>query len=111
RENENSPRPKRDHIRPEPDEHLWRGLPADAAIDIRLARKGFGELPSIGYRVAKEDNSRLAPGGSSQLAVCFTITRELREVLKAALHDLEALLVGLGGVRCRSLGLTQRDHG
>ena len=51
-----------DHIRPEAQNHLRRGLTADAAVDIRFAGKEFAIVtaPGIGNGIAHEDDALFA---------------------------------------------------
>ena len=62
REDHHGLRLQRNDVRTEADQHLRRGLPADASIDIRLAGKEFAVAPPprISNRVAHEDDSLLA---------------------------------------------------
>ncbi len=62
-----------DHILSESQEHLWGGLAADAAIDIRLAFEEFGAMagPAFGDRVAHKDDALLIRLGSGEGGVGF----------------------------------------
>ena len=49
-----------DHILAEADQHLRRGLPADAAVEVGLAGEIVLELPDVGDGIAEEDDAVLA---------------------------------------------------
>src|SRR5512146_2146265 len=60
-----------DDILMKAENHLRRGLAADAAIDIRLTRERLVEVPAFGNRVAHEDDAILSRGRRAKLGVGF----------------------------------------
>src|SRR5260370_1196978 len=59
-ENDHNLGMKINHVLPEADEHLRRGLASDAAVDVGLAGKVFLKMPDVGDRVAEEYGAVLA---------------------------------------------------
>ena len=83
-----------DDIGEKPDEHLRRGLAADAAIDVRFAGERFGEFPAVGDGVAVvDDAARLG----QEFGVIGVVAAELIPVLELAGE-------GLGGGRQAAVG-------
>ncbi len=91
-----------DHILPEAQHHLRRRLPADAAIDIRLAGEALIEVPALGDRVAHEDHALLARRRRPQLCVLVLEARKIGEIRKQLLVVLAPVLV-VGVSRGRKL--------
>src|SRR3979411_2333660 len=60
RKNDNHLRTKLNHVRPQSNKQLRRGLSADPAVDVGLARKRYVKLPQIGDGVAKKHDAVLA---------------------------------------------------
>src|SRR4029077_7325799 len=99
---------------PETNQHLRRGLPADAAVDVRFARKILVEMPHVGDGVAEADD--VVPAGHRWLegGVGGAIAGELSEVVAqrscfGVAPLFERFLSGgssglLSGVRGRRLG-------
>ena len=71
-----------DHIGIHANQHLRRGLPADAAVHIRLAGKVLLQPPEVGDRVAHEHDSLRVSGLFLQFFVGLMISAELVPVLK-----------------------------
>ena len=79
---------KIDHILAEADQHLRRGLPADAAVDVRLAGKIFVQMPDIGDGVAEEHDSILSRRGWLERGVGLTIACQLpKSSVKTAMRE------------------------
>src|SRR5271154_5559006 len=72
---------KIDHILAEADEHLRRRLASNAAVDVRLARKIFVEMPDISDGVAEKDGTILARSGRLDRGVGGTVAAEFAEVV------------------------------
>ena len=86
---------ERDDVRPHPDQHLRRGLRADAAADIVLAGEERAEArlrPVIGDRVAHEDHI-----GARHRPIGVPIATDLRPVAQAR------IVVGDGAQRGRQI--------
>ena len=49
--------------------HLRGHLPAYAPVDIRTTRKGGGEVPHVGDRIAEKDDALLAAAGRSERTI------------------------------------------
>src|SRR4029077_7413383 len=89
---------KLNYILAEADEHLRRGLAADAAIDVGLAGKIFVEMPDVGDGVSEEDDAVLAGRGRLERGVGFAIAGEFAEVIaESGSLRVAVLLAGLVG--------------
>ena len=72
---------KIDHILAKANQHLRRGLPANAAIDVRLAGKIFVEMPDVGDRVAEKDDAILSGRGRLECGIGLAVAGQLAEVI------------------------------
>src|SRR5258708_4599860 len=72
---------KINHVLPEADEHLRRGLASDAAVDVGLAGKVFLKMPDVGDRVAEEYGAVLAGRRRLEGGVGLAIAGEFAEVV------------------------------
>src|ERR1700739_2461228 len=84
-ENDHHSRLQGQHIRPKSNQHLRRGLAADAAIDVWFALKESAELwlyPRVSNRIAYEDDARFVFGGSDNCSVSIAVTSEIGPVLQ-----------------------------
>jgi hypothetical protein len=87
-ENEDDFRLQRDDVGTEADEHLRRGLSADAAVDVGLAGKEaavFGADPGVGDGVAHEDDALFVFRGRFNGGVCVVVAGEIGPVLERLL--------------------------
>src|SRR5579864_6226741 len=64
------------NILPETQQYLGGSLPQNSAVEIRLIRKEFGEVPIIGDRVSNEDHSVWV---RRQLAIRLSVSGEVRK--------------------------------
>ncbi len=65
------------------------GLAADAAADVRLARKKFTEArlgPRVRDGIAHEDDARFFFGGRGEFRVRFAIAREIGPIFENGIH-------------------------
>ena len=69
------------HILAEAHQHLRRGLPADAAVEVGLAGKVVLELPNVGDGIAEEDNAVFAGRGRLEGGVGVAVAGELAVVV------------------------------
>ena len=69
------------YILTETDQHLRRGLSADAAVEVRLAGEIFLKLPDVGDGIAKEDDAVLAGRGRLEGGIGVAVAGELAEVV------------------------------
>ena len=69
------------HILAEADQHLRRGLSADAAVQVRLAGEIVLELPDVGDGIAEKDDAVFAGRGRLEGGVGVTVAGELAEVV------------------------------
>ncbi len=69
------------YVLTETDQHLRRRLPADAAVEVRLAGKIFLELPDVGDGIAEEDDAVFARSWRFEGGVSIPIAGELSEVV------------------------------
>ncbi len=80
---------QRDDILLEAHQHLRRGLPGDAAVDVRLAREealAAGWAPAFGDRVAVEHHALRPRRDRRQCGVLGAVALQLRPVQQALLH-------------------------
>src|SRR4029450_5268149 len=90
------------HVATKPNEHLRRCLPADAAIDIRLARKETAVrwiVPGVSDRIAHEDDALFVLCGWREQKILFEITIERGPVVQLSLRTLK-LRLHLSTIRC-----------
>ncbi len=94
---------ERDHVGPEPDEHLRRRLAADAAPDVGLPGEERAEprlRPRVGDGIAHEDDAWLARTRGGQRAIRVAVPREVGPVAepgvvaRRGLHGGGELLAG-----------------
>ena len=111
REEDDHLRLQGEHVGPQPDEHLRRRLPADAAVDVALPREETAValvVPRVGDRVAEEHDvhRRTRPQERGRVVA---VAGELRPVTQAGVvadHVLKRPChLGAVGHRCRCLGL------
>ena len=79
---------QRDHVRAKADQHLRRGLSADAAVDVRLAGEESAELglhPHVGDGIAHEDDALLVLSGRLHGGVGVVIAGDVGPVLESLL--------------------------
>ena len=94
-----------DHILAKADQHLGRGLPVDAAVDVRLAGKIVFQLPVVGDGVAEEHDSILAGRGRLEGGVGLAIAFEFSEIVGVDGDARGAVLIEIGGAGGRDAGL------
>ncbi len=70
-----------DHILAEAHQHLRRGLPSNAAVHVRLARKIFVEVPDVGDRVAEKHNAVLPGRRRLQRGIGVAVALQLAIVI------------------------------
>ena len=80
-QNHSDPRPQIDHIPAEAHQHLRRGLPADATVDVGLAGEIILQLPHVSNGIAEEYDSVLIRRGWLESGVRGAIARKFAEVI------------------------------
>ena len=91
---------KINYVLPKAHQHLRGGLPADAAIDVRLAGKRIGNRPNVGDRVAEEHDPILSWCGRLQRCIGTAITRKLPVVVRVNRNSRCAIFVQTGKSGC-----------
>src|SRR5262249_60383462 len=95
-----------DYVLAKGHDFLWRGLPADSTIDVRLAWEKFFQLPHVRDRVAKKHHTIFPFRGRFQGSIRITIAIELPEIVHVNPDSRGAVLIKSGmpsGRRCRIL--------
>ena len=69
------------YILAEAHQHLRRGLPADAAVEVGLAGERVFELPDIGDGISEEDDAVLSGRGRLEGGVGVAVAGELAVVV------------------------------
>ena len=85
-----------DYILAKAHQHLRRGLPADAAVEVRLAGKIFFELPDVGDGVAEKDDAVLSGRGRLERGVGIAVAGELAVVVGEDRNARGAVLIEAG---------------
>src|SRR5579859_3876429 len=76
---------QRDYVRTKANQHLRRCLPANAAIDIRLAGKKSAELrayPHVRDRIAHEDHALLGFRRRHNFRISLAVARQVRPIVQ-----------------------------
>src|SRR5208283_5363713 len=96
-----------DYVLAKAHQHLWRGLPIDAAIDVRFARKIVRQLPVVGDGIADEDDAILSGRWLSKRSVGFAIAFQFAEIVGvygdargAVLIETGKTVEGMAGAGC-----------
>ena len=104
------------YILAEAHQHLRRGLPADAAVEVRLAGERVFELPDIGDGISEEDDAVLSGRGRLEGGVGVAVAGQLAVVVGEDRNARGPVLVeageaggGNGGLLGRGAERKQHD--
>lgn len=67
--------------------HLRSNLPANAAVDIRLAGKIFRQIPQVSNGIAEKHYAAFTCFGQAQLPIGFMVQIFLPEILHQPWHE------------------------
>jgi hypothetical protein len=94
-----------EHILAEAHQHLRRGLPADAPVEVRLAGEVVAEFPAIGDGIAEEHDAVLGGRRRLESSVGVAVACELTVIVSKDGNARGPILIKAGKAGGRNGGL------